>query len=267
MTDKIRIALLGATGRMGLSLIREIHDNPRAMLCGAIAAPAHKGRDVSEMAGLKPSGIVVESNLRNVLDNCDVLIDFSTPQTAIDAALMMHDVRCDALVSGTTGFSGAEERAFDAAAESVCVVRSGNFSLGVNVLTALVERAAKSLPPEFDIDILDIHHKHKADAPSGTALMLGEAAAKGRGQPAPTTRNLRRNQPRKDNEIGFAAMRIGGVIGDHDVSFGSEMETLTLSHRALDRAVFARGALTAALWAANQKAGHYDMRDVLGLTQ
>ena len=225
------------------------------------------GMDVSEMAGLKPLGILASTDLRVVLDDCDVLIDFSTPQTAIDAALMMHDVRCGALVSGTTGFSGAEERAFDAAADSVCVVRSGNFSLGVNVLTALVEQAAKALPPEFDIDILDIHHKHKADAPSGTALMLGEAAAKGRDLPAPTARNLRRNQPRKDNEIGFAAMRIGGVIGDHDVSFGSEMETLTLSHSALDRAVFARGALVAALWAAYQNAGHYDMRDVLNINK
>ncbi len=267
MTDTTRIALLGATGRMGLSLIREIHDHPRAALCGAIAAPAHAGRDVSEMAGLKASGVLAGSDLRSVLNDCDVLIDFSTPQTAIDAALMMHDVRCGALVSGTTGFTGTEERAFDAAASAVCVVRSGNFSLGVNVLTALVEQAAKSLPPEFDIDILDIHHKFKADAPSGTALMLGEAAAKGRGQPAPTARDLRRNQPRKDNEIGFAAMRIGGVIGDHDVSFGSEMETLTLSHRALDRAVFARGALVAALWAAEQKAGHYNMRDVLGFAK
>lgn len=267
MTDTIRIALLGATGRMGLSLIREIHAHPRAQLCGAIAAPAQAGVDVSEMAGLKPSGILVTADLRSVLDDCDVLIDFSTPKTAIDAALMMHDVRCAAMVSGTTGFGDAEERAFDAAGESVCVVRSGNFSLGVNVLTALVEQAAKALPPEFDIDILDIHHKHKADAPSGTALMLGQAAAKGRGQVAPTARGLRRNQPRKDNEIGFAAMRVGGVIGDHDVTLGSEMETITLSHRALDRAVFARGALVAALWAAGQNAGHYDMRDVLGLAK
>lgn len=265
MTEITRIALLGATGRMGLALVREINANPRSRLTAALAAPRQGGADISEMAGFKSTGLTVTSDLRAALDGCDVLIDFSTPRAAIDAALLMHEVPCGAMVSGTTGFTGTEERAFDAAAQAVCIVRSGNFSLGVNVLMALVEQAAKALPAEFDIDILDIHHKHKADAPSGTSLMLGAAAAKGRGQSAPDARNLRRNQPRKDGEIGFAAMRLGGVIGDHDVTFGSEMETVTISHRALDRAVFARGALVAAMWAAKQKPGHYDMRDVLGL--
>ncbi|WP_017931077.1 4-hydroxy-tetrahydrodipicolinate reductase [Robiginitomaculum antarcticum] len=267
MSKTIRIALLGATGRMGLALVREIAAHPRAELSAAIAAPAHDGADIFEMAGLKSTGLLAGTDLYAALDGCDVLIDFSTPKSAIDAALLMHEVSCGAMVSGTTGFTGSEERAFDAAAQAVCVVRSGNFSLGVNVLTALVEQASKALPADFDIDILDVHHKYKADAPSGTALMLGAAAAKGRGQAAPDARNLRRNQPRKDGEIGFAAMRVGGVTGDHDVIFGSEMETLTLSHRALDRAVFARGALVAALWAAGQSAGHYDMRDVLGLNR
>lgn len=269
MTEPIRIAILGADGRMGQALVRQIAVHPHAQLVAGITAPSSHniGKDLGELSGYGAIGVAVSTDLRKALDACDVLIDFSSPKAAIDAALMMHDVRCQAMVSGTTGFSAAEDNALDIAAESVCLVQSWNFSLGVNMLAALVKIAAKSLP-DWDLDILEMHHNRKIDAPSGTALMLGEAAAKGRGQELHKHAIMSREGQvgaRKPSEIGFATLRGGGVIGDHDVVIASEMEVLTLGHRALDRTVFAAGALKAALWAAKQPKGIYDMSDVLGL--
>lgn len=255
MTSPVKIAILGADGRMGRAVASVIERTEGAYLCAAIVAP-HSPR-ASEDG--------YTSDLRDALNRCDVLIDFSAPKVAIDAALMMHDVKCRALVSGTTGFSASEMAAFDTAGESVAVVQSGNFSLGVNVLTALVEKTARILGQDWDVNVLDVHHRDKVDAPSGTALMLGAAVAKGRGTKLPEKISTNRNGKRKAGEIGFAAKRIGGVIGDHDVSFASMEEGITLSHRAYDRALFAKGAVKAALWAAGQKPGRYDMRGVLGL--
>jgi len=195
--------------------------------------------------------------------------DFSHPKPAIDAALAMHGARCHTFVSGTTGYNETEEKALLKASEDITLLRSGNFSLGVNMLEALVEMASARLNArDWDIEVLEMHHRHKIDAPSGTALMLGDAAAKGRGVNLKDVQVLSRegiSQPREAGQIGFAALRGGGVIGEHAVSLTSELEQIRLEHTAFDRSVFAKGAVTAALWAAKQPTGLYDMKDVLGL--
>jgi len=271
MTNPVRIALLGADGRMGQTLARQIIDHPEAHLVAGVTAPKspNLGRDIGELVGLHDFGVAVTKDLRAALNKCDVLIDFSAPKSAIDAALMMHDVRCEAMVSGTTGFSQTEDSALDVAAQSVCLVQSGNFSPGVNTLTALVELAARALDNGWDAEILEMHHKHKVDAPSGTALMLGQAVARGRAVDFHKSAVLARKGvtgARKDGDIGFAALRGGSVVGDHEVRLAAQMEMITLSHQAFDRNVFADGALKAALWAAGHEKGKYDMRDVLGLS-
>jgi len=208
------------------------------------------------------------SDIHTVLDTCDVLIDFSHPGATIDAALAMHNKRCHTLVTGTTGYTDTEEKALLAVGNNITLLKSGNFSLGVNMLEALVELTTNKLRAGWDIEVLEMHHKHKIDAPSGTALMLGEAAAKGRGVSLKDNQVLSREgrgDARTEGQIGFAALRGGGVIGTHEVRIASELEMITLSHDAFDRSVFASGAITAALWAAKKPAGIYNMKDVLGL--
>jgi 4-hydroxy-tetrahydrodipicolinate reductase len=244
MADVVKIGLLGAEGRMGQALVAEIAKNDRTKLVSALTAPG------SQNIGQKVGDVVLTADTRAALDACDVLIDFSQPKAAIDAALMMHKTKCKAFVTGTTGYAGAEEKALEAAASAITLVKSGNFSIGICVLEDLVERAAATLNSGWDLDVLDIHHRHKKDAPSGTALMLGNAAKRGRND---------------GSNVEYAALRHGGVIGVHNVNLGSDMETLTLSHTAHDRAVFAIGALEAALWAVDKDPGLYTMKDVLGL--
>jgi len=196
------------------------------------------------------------------------MIDFSSPGAAIDAALATHDRRCHTFVTGTTGFTEVEEKALISAAHNITLLKSGNFSLGVNMLEVLVERATKALNSGWDVEVLEMHHKHKVDAPSGTALMLGQAAARGRGVDLKDTQVLSREgrgDARREGQIGFAALRGGGVIGSHEVRIASELEMITLAHEALDRSVFASGAVAAAIWAYAQPKGLYDMKDVLGL--
>jgi len=271
MTDKIDIGVLGADGRMGGAILRVLSTEPKAQLTAALTAPGspYLGSDAAEHAGLKPIGIALTSNIRAALDVCDVLIDFSHPKPAIDAALAMHDTRCHSFITGTTGYTDTEEKALLAAAENITLLKSGNFSLGVNMLEALVEMASARLTAQdWDIEVLEMHHRHKIDAPSGTALMLGDAAAKGRGVDLKDMQVLSREgrgAPRQAGQIGFAALRGGGVIGEHAVSLTSELEQIRLAHTAFDRSVFARGAVTAALWAAQQPKGFYDMKDVLDL--
>lgn len=255
---------------MGLELVRQVLDHPETQLVAGVTAPKSPniGRDLGEMAGLSAFGVRVTTDLRAALDACDVLIDFSSPKSAIDAALMMHDVQCRAMVSGTTGFSQTEDRALDVAAESVCLVQSWNFSPGVNVLTSLVEKASKALNAGWDAEVLEMHHNRKVDAPSGTALMLGKSVAAGRGvdfYKSAVQGRKGMTGARKPGEIGFAALRGGGVIGDHEVRLAADLEMITLSHVAFDRSVFAAGALQAAIWASRKDKGIYDMTDVLGL--
>jgi 4-hydroxy-tetrahydrodipicolinate reductase len=270
MSKILDIGVLGAEGRMGREIIRALDAQPRAQLAAALTAPSSPNiaRDAAGIAGLKNCGVNLSSDIREGLEACDVLIDFSSPKAAIDAALAMHKTRCHTFVTGTTGYNETEEKALLAASDNITLLKSGNFSLGVNMLEALVEMAASKLGAGWDIEILDMHHKHKLDAPSGTALMLGEAAAKGRGVSLKGTQILSREgqgEPRSEGQIGFAALRGGGVIGAHEVRIAGELEMIRLSHDAFDRSVFAAGAVTAALWAADKPKGLYTMKDVLGL--
>ena len=270
MSDIIDIGVLGAEGRMGGAIIRALREEPKARLTVALTAPDSDniGKDASDPAGLSPSGVKLTSDIMAGLDACDVMIDFSSPRAAIDAALGMHDMRCHTLITGTTGYTPTEEAALLTASESITLLKSGNFSLGVNMLEALVEMAAARLGNDWDIEISEMHHRHKVDAPSGTAMMLGEAAARGRSVSLAEKQVLSREgrtEPRAEGQIGFSALRGGGVIGQHDVRLASELEMITLSHEAFDRSVFASGAVVAALWAHDKPKGLYSMRDVLGL--
>ncbi len=267
------IGILGADGRMGAAVIRAIAEHPTARLSAAVTAPksSELGQDAGIVSGGSPLGVLLTDDLKSALNVCDVLIDFSAPKAAIDAALILsgtgHAGRCHAMVSGTTGFTTPEDVAFEAAANDLALLRSGNFSPGVTALSALVELATEKLSRGWDIEILEMHHRHKVDAPSGTALLLGEAAAKGRGLDLAESQVLSREGmtgARKDDDIGFATLRGGGVVGRHDVRLASNLEMITLSHDAFDRSVFAKGALSSALWLVGQPKGLYSMRDVLG---
>jgi 4-hydroxy-tetrahydrodipicolinate reductase len=207
------------------------------------------------------------SNFEAAAQACDVIVDFTTGAASARTAALAAARGGPALVIGATGFTEEEDHAVRVAAQAVAIVRSGNFSLGVNLLAALVEEAARRLGPQaWDIEILEVHHRRKIDAPSGTALLLGAAAARGRGEASaslPPRSGVGPERPR--GGVGYASLRGGGVVGEHSVLFAAEDETITLSHSARDRSLFARGALEAAVWVAARPPGLYDMRDVLGL--
>ncbi len=267
----LEIGILGADGRMGAAVIRAVADASGVRLGASLTAPGSPGlgQDAGSLSGIKPNGIRLTDDMKAGLNACDVLIDFSAPKAALKAAAILSgkDSRCSAMVSGTTGFTKAENKSFDASASNLALLRAGNFSPGVTALSVLVELATEKLGAGWDIEVLEMHHRHKVDAPSGTALLLGEAAAKGRGLNLKDSQVLSREGQtgaRKEGDIGFAVLRGGGVIGRHDVKLANEREMITLSHDAFDRSVFARGAVSAALWLAAQKSGLYSMRDVLG---
>lgn len=262
MSHTLDIGILGADGRMGGAIRAALSDTDNTQLSAAVTAPN------SPNLGADYAGITLHADVGAALDSCDVLIDFSRPRAAIDAALASHDKRCQAIVSGTTGFTPEEDTAFLSAAHSIALLRADNFSPGVNVLAALVRQAAHILDEGWDIEILDMHHRYKVDAPSGTALLFGRAAADGRGQDLNTVKTALRDGvtgERAPGEIGFAALRGGGIVGAHEVRLASDLEMITLSHDALDRSVFARGAIRAARWLHNKPKGLYGMSDVLGL--
>lgn len=267
MSTLLDIGILGADGRMGGAVLRALEAEPRATLSVALTAPnsPRLGEDAGAVAGLRDVGVVLTSDIAEAVEACDVMIDFSSPKAAIDTALGMHDARAHTLVTGTTGYTATEEKALLAASDSITLLKSGNFSLGVNLLEVLVEKAAKVLREGWDVEVLEMHHRHKVDAPSGTGLMLGRAAARGRDVDLSKVQSFDRNGLRKEGEIGFGVLRGGGVIGDHEVRIASELEMLTLGHTAFDRSVFASGAVAAAIWAAEQPKGLYNMKDVLGL--
>ena len=241
---------------------------------GISGARGRMGRAVSQVLDAREDVVVAARFDRGEtadLGLCDVIIDFSTPDSSVALARMCADRGGPALVIGSTGFSEAQEVELAAAAASVAIVRSGNFSLGVNVLIGLVEQAAQRLDArDWDIEVLEAHHRRKVDAPSGTALMLGEAAAAGRGADlsdlkSPPYDGL--TGEREPGRIGFATLRAGGIVGEHTVMFASEDEVVTLSHKAIDRSLFARGAVAAAAWVRKRPPGLYDMQDVLGFRQ
>lgn len=249
----LRLLVAGATGQTGGAAFRQAAEDTGIDLVGGIA-----GSPTDE-------AMPIFGDLKDAPD-ADVLIDFTTADAAPDL-IREAASRGMAVVSGTTGLSDEQEAVVREAAKSVPIVRSGNFSVGINMLLSLVEQAARSLDG-FDIEITETHHRRKIDAPSGTALMLGEAAARGIGSTLHDRGVFGRAGkagPRKDGEIGISAVRGGGVYGDHTVSFFSENEMIGISHRAMDRGLFAQGALTAAKWVEGKAPGIYSMRDVLGL--
>ncbi len=268
--SEMRLVVAGAGGRMGRTLIKAIAETDGVVLAGAIEAPdaAVIGRDSGELAGLGPNGIAVSTAAPASLAVADGLLDFTIPAGTIG---LVEKTAAQGLVHviGTTGFTPEQEKIIAAAATRARIVKSGNMSLGVNVLAALVKRVAKTLDEDFDIEIVEMHHNRKIDAPSGTALLLGGAAAAGRGinlaQRAVRVRDGHTGA-REAGDIGFASLRGGTVVGDHSVIFAGPYERIELAHRAEDRMIFARGAIKAALWARSQKPGLYSMADVLGLS-
>jgi 4-hydroxy-tetrahydrodipicolinate reductase len=264
------IVVTGASGRMGQMLLGLIAASDKARLVGALERPGHPwvGRDAGEAMGGAPLGVTVSDDPLPAFAQAQAVIDFTAPDATVAFAALAAQARAVHVI-GTTGLEPDHIARIDAAARHAVIVRAGNMSLGVNLLTDLVKKVAAALDPDWDIEIIEAHHRHKVDAPSGTALMLGQAAATGRGITLDDHSARGRDGltgPRKAGDIGFAVLRGGDIVGEHDVVFAGHGERLILRHVATDRSIFARGALRAALWGQNRAPGHYDMRDVLGLT-
>ncbi len=270
--SNMKLVVVGAAGRMGQSLIRAVTQTEGVELIAAIerdGAPSI-GEDSGELAGVGRNGVAVSTDALEAFAKADGVLDFTVPAASVDFAGLAAQARIVHVI-GTTGCSEQDEEKLDAAARHARIVKSGNMSLGVNLLAVLVKQAAKALAADdFDIEVLEMHHKHKVDAPSGTALLLGEAAAQGRGVDLGEKAEKVRDGitgAREGGKIGFATLRGGSVIGEHSVLFAGEGETIEIAHRATDRQLFARGAVKAALWAHDKKPGRYDMLDVLGLAK
>jgi 4-hydroxy-tetrahydrodipicolinate reductase len=265
----LRVVIAGAGGRMGRTLIHAVAATKGVTLSGATDAPdsAVIGRDAGELAGLGKNGVTVAGDAAPLLKQADALIEFAIPAATLAFAELAAQAGLIHVI-GTTGHSAEEEAVIAKAANRATIVKSGNMSLGVNLLAALVKRVAKTLNDDYDIEIVEMHHNKKIDAPSGTALMLGRAAAEGRGIDL-NQRAVRGRDgitgARCAGDIGFASLRGGTVVGEHSVIFAGPAERVELTHRAEDRMIFARGALHAALWARGKKPGLYSMADVLGL--
>lgn len=265
------LVVVGAAGRMGQSLIRTIADIHGVHLAGAVERSGSEalGRDAGELAGLGSNGILIADAPQLAFAKAEGVLDFTAPAATLEFSELAAQARIVHVI-GTTGMDESHESALRAASRHARIVKSGNMSLGVNLLSVLVRQAAKALDAaDWDIEVLEMHHRHKVDAPSGTALLLGEAAAEGReiglGQHSVRVRDGHTGA-REAGSIGFATLRGGSVIGEHSVILAGEGETIELSHKATDRSIFARGAVRAALWARDQKPGYYSMLDVLGLS-
>jgi 4-hydroxy-tetrahydrodipicolinate reductase len=266
----MRLIVAGAGGRMGRTLIKAIAEANDLTLAGALedARSPLIGRDAGMLAGLSENGVKLTAAAEALIDKADGIVDFTAPAATVAFAALAAKAG-KVHVIGTTGLAAGDEAKIKEAAAKAVIVKSGNMSLGVNLLAALTKRVAKTLDASFDIEILEMHHNKKVDAPSGTALMLGRAAADGRGidlgKQAVKAREGHTGA-RKPGDIGFATLRGGTVVGEHHVIFAGPAERLELAHKAEDRMIFARGALHAAAWARTQKPGLYSMMDVLGLT-
>ena len=264
----IRLAVMGAGGRMGRELVRA-GQRPGCMVAGGTehASSPLIGQDLGTLAGLPALNVAITDDPLGLFTRVDAILDFTTPAASVEFAGLAANARIVHVI-GTTGFSAEQEAAIQAAGRHAVIIKAGNMSLGVNLLTAIARQVAAALDADYDIEIVEMHHRHKVDAPSGTALMLGEAAALGRGI------NLNENSirvrdghtgARKPGDIGFQSLRGGSVVGDHTVIFAGEGERIELTHIAQDRSIFARGAVKAALWGQGRKPGVYAMLDVLGI--
>ncbi|VAW20493.1 4-hydroxy-tetrahydrodipicolinate reductase [hydrothermal vent metagenome] len=266
----LKIVVTGAAGRMGAAIIKAlVAEDALALHAGLERAGSNAiGKDAGIIAGLPPLGIMINDDIEQALDGADAIIDFSAPAASV--ALAKEAAKRSLVhVIGTTGCTLKDEQDLLAAAKAgAIIVKSGNMSLGVNLLAALVKQAASALGDDFDIEIIEMHHNKKVDAPSGTALMLGEAAAGGRKIDLEANAIKSRQGivgARKQGTIGFATLRGGTVVGEHKVIFAGPSERLELTHKAQDRGLFATGAIRAVIWASDQKPGYYSMSDVLGL--
>lgn len=269
MSELPGIVITGASGRMGQMLIREVLESESARLGGAIERPGHAwiGRDLGEAMGGAAMGVTVADDPLEVFATAHAVIDFTTPAATVANAALAAQARIVHVI-GTTGMSDDDLAKVEAAARHATVIKAGNMSLGVNLLMQLTKKVAEALDEDFDIEVVEAHHRHKVDAPSGTALMLGEAAAEGRGVDLAEVSDRGRDGitgARKRGDIGFTAIRGGDVVGEHDVIFAAPGERIVLRHLATDRRIFSRGALKAALWGQGKGPGLYDMLDVLGL--
>lgn len=265
----LKLAIAGAAGRMGRELAKVVSETKGCVLAGGLEAPgsAHMGADYGELMGIGKNGVIITDKPDAVLADCDGIIDFTIAPATL--ALVQRTAAMKKIhVIGTTGIDADGDAIIKAASAHTIILKTGNYSLGVNLLAALVKKAAAALGEEFDIEILEMHHRSKVDAPSGTAYLLGKAAADGRAVSL-TDRSVRARDgitgARKSGDIGFATLRGGSVVGDHTVIFAGGGERLELRHVAENRELFARGAVKAAMWAQGQAPGLYNMNDVLGL--
>ncbi|MFC3183093.1 4-hydroxy-tetrahydrodipicolinate reductase [Cypionkella sinensis] len=269
MTQLPGITITGASGRMGQMLVKGITAHTGARLVGCIERPGHAwiGKDIGLCMGGAALGVTVTDDPLEAFAVSQAVIDFTAPAATVEFAALAAQARAVHVV-GTTGLEPQHHRKLDLAAHHAVIIQAGNMSLGVNLLTRLTQKVAAALDADWDIEIIEAHHRMKVDAPSGTALMLGEAAAAGRGIDLATAKQSGRDGitgARKRGDIGFSAIRGGDIVGEHDVLFAADGERIVLRHLATDRSIFVRGALKAALWGQSQKPGRYDMMDVLGI--
>ena len=269
MSDLPGIVITGASGRMGQMLIDEVTASDKARLIGVLEREGHDwvGKDLGEAMGRGAMDVPVLDDPLEAFREAQAVIDFTSPDASVAHAKIAAQARLVHVI-GTTGMAPEHLEAFEAASRHATVIRAGNMSLGVNLLVQLTKRVAEALDEDFDIEVVEAHHRHKVDAPSGTALMLGEAAAEGRRVSLDAVADRGRDGitgARKTGDIGFTAIRGGDVVGEHDVIFAAPGERIVLRHLATDRRIFARGALKAALWGQGKGPGSFDMMDVLGL--
>lgn len=270
MSDPIGIVVTGASGRMGQMLINTIVQSEKVALVGALERPGHAwlGQDVGASMGGAELGVKVEQDPLPAFARADCVIDFTSPQATVDFSALAAQARIVHVI-GTTGMNEPQLAKIASAAHHAPIIRAGNMSLGVNLLVKLTKLVAEALDDDFDIEIIEAHHNQKVDAPSGTALMLGEAAAEGRSVNLKDVKDTNRDGlvgARKVGDIGFVAVRGGDIVGEHDIMFAASGERICLRHIATDRSVFARGAIKAATWGQGKPPGEYDMFDVLGLS-
>ncbi|HEY4134364.1 MAG TPA: 4-hydroxy-tetrahydrodipicolinate reductase [Alphaproteobacteria bacterium] len=270
--DPLKIGIVGAAGRMGAMLVQQVRSQPgECRLIGATerAGSAALGKDAGVLAGGEPLGVTVTEDAVALFAMADAVIDFTAPAATVAHAALAAQGKTIHVI-GTTGLEAAHDAEIAKAARHTAIVRAANFSVGVNLLAGLSKRVASLLGDEFDIEIVEMHHRHKVDAPSGTALMLGEAAAQGRGVNLKDVEARGRDGitgARKSGDIGFASLRGGDVVGDHTVVFAADGERVELTHKASSRQIFARGAVRAAIWGRGKAPGLYSMQDVLGFSE
>ena len=268
MSD-MAIAVMGVAGRMGRELVRAINSVDGCSVAGGTeqAGSAELGQDIGVLAGIGSIGVNVTADTADVIANCNAILDFTVPAASVAFAGLTAEAGI-VHIMGTTGFSEADEAAIAEAAKRATIVKAGNMSLGVNLLLELTKKVSAALDEDYDIEVVEMHHRHKVDAPSGTALMLGQAAADGRNISL-KDRSVRvrdgQTGERNRGDIGFASLRGGNVVGEHSVIFAADGERIEIAHRATDRGIFARGAVKAGLWARDKDPGLYSMVDVLGL--